>query len=72
MAVSKLRVGKALQSYGSLNSVVQELTEEDVMACLELEAASQRRASILNRLISRAARLNEVNYVAELKKKFLS
>jgi hypothetical protein len=71
MAVSKLRVGKALQSYGSLNSVVQELTEEDVMACLELEAASQRRASILNRLISRAARLNEVKYVANLKKLFL-
>lgn len=70
-AVRKFYVGQALQSFGSLNEVLQELTEKEVLACLRLEAASRRRRSILNRLISRAARLNEVSYVAKLKEQFL-
>lgn len=72
MAVSKFRIGEALVSFGSLHEVIQELTEEEVLACLQLEAATRRRASILNRLISRAARLNEVSYVATLKQKYMS
>jgi hypothetical protein len=71
MAVRKFLTGQALQSFGSLNDNLQELTEEEVLACLNLEAATRRRVSILNRLISRAARLNEVSYVAKLKKTYL-
>ena len=71
MAVSKFKVAQALESMASLKDVLNDLTEEEVLACLKLEAAAQRRASILNRLISRAARLKEISYVDDLKKKFL-
>lgn len=70
MGISKYRASQALRSYGSLSLMINELTEEEVLACLELEAASMRRSSIIDRLISRAARLNEVRYVSELKKKY--
>lgn len=68
--VSKAQVGKALRSVASLNEVIAELTEEEVLAALQLESATQRRESVLNRLISRAARLNEIQYVSQLKEKF--
>lgn len=71
MAVSKFKVAQALESMASLKGIVNDLTEEEVLACLKLEAAAQRRASILTRLISRAARLKEISYVDDLKKKFL-
>ena len=68
--VSKAQVGKALRSVASLNEVIAELTEEEVLAALQLESATQRRESVLNRLISRATRLNEIKYVSQLKEKF--
>lgn len=49
---------------------MNELTEEEVMAALTIESATRRRQSIVLRLIARANRLNEIRYVAELKKKF--
>ncbi len=70
MAVNKFRVAQALKSFGSLNGVIKELTEEEVLACLSQEAATTRRPSILDRLISRAVRLNEVSYQRQLKEKF--
>jgi hypothetical protein len=70
MTISKFRASEALRSFGSLNTVINGLTEEEVLACLELEVASQRRASILSRLISRAVRLNQVSYTSLLKEKF--
>lgn len=68
--VSKYRVAEALRSYGALVSVLDALTEEEVLACLQLEAGSQRRESVLNRLISRAVRLNEIKYANSLKEKY--
>lgn len=68
--VSKYKVAEALRSYGALVSVLDGLTEEEVLACLQLEAGSQRRESILNRLISRAVRLNEITYSRQLKEKY--
>ena len=68
--VSDYKIGQALWSFGSLTRVLNDLTEEEVLACLELEAATQRRESVLNRLISRAARLNEIKHVSQLKEKF--
>jgi hypothetical protein len=68
--VSKFKVSEALWSAASLARTINGLTEQEVLACLDLEAAAQRRASILDRLISRAARLNEIKYVRQLKEKY--
>lgn len=63
-------VGQALESYSRLTEVLLELTEVEVLAALALESQSRRRRSITDRLISRAVRLKEIEYVAELKAKF--
>jgi hypothetical protein len=68
--VSKYKIAEALRSYGALVRVLDGLTEEEVLACLQLEAGSQRRESVLNRLIGRAVRLNEISYARQLKEKF--
>lgn len=70
MAVRRYYINQALVSYKNLTSTLDELTEEEVLACLRLEASSQRRQSILDRLISRAVRLNELTYNRQLKEKF--
>lgn len=70
MSVSKYKINEALRSFAALNEVIGKLTEEEVLACLQLESATQRRQSILDRLVSRAARLNEVKYVRQLKEKY--
>jgi hypothetical protein len=66
----KFYVQQALSSYAGLVRVLDELTEEEVLACLKLEAASLRRQSVLDRLISRATRLNELAYNSRLKEQF--
>ena len=66
----KWYVGQALESFVRLNEVISDLTEDEVYACLDLEAASKRRASILARLISRATRLNEIRFTRQLKEKY--
>lgn len=63
-------VGVALDSFQGLASVINELTEEEVLACLELEAATLRRQSVVDRLISRAVRLRELSYAQHLKERF--
>lgn len=68
--VRKWYVGQALESFVRLNEVISELTEEEVYACLDLEAATQRRTSIINRLISRAVRLNEISFNRQLQEKY--
>lgn len=61
---------KALESARSLADVIDELTEEEVIAALELESGSSRRLSIIDRLISKAVRLNELKYKQTLKEKY--
>lgn len=68
--VSKFRINEALRSYGALNSMIDTLTMEEVLASLDLEAATRRRQSILDRLISRAVRLNEISFTRQLKEKY--
>ena len=63
-------VSQALSSFVRLNEILPELTAAEVTACLELESATGRRRSILDRLISRASRLNEIEYTANLKRKY--
>lgn len=70
MSVRPWFITEALTSFVRLNSVLHELSEEEVLACLQLEAASNRRATVIDRLISRAARLNELSYVSHLKDKY--
>lgn len=70
MAIRRSYIDDALTSYTGLAKVLEELTEEEVLACLRLEASSRRRQSILDRLISRAVRLNELSYNRQLKEKF--
>lgn len=53
-----------------LNELLLELTESEVLAALTLESQSRRRRSIVDRLISRAVRMNEVNYSTTLRKKY--
>ncbi len=69
MAVRNWYVSQALDSVARLNKILPELTEEEVLACLDLESQSARRKSIIDRLISRAARLNELGYVLGLRNK---
>lgn len=70
MAVNRWNVNKALTSFTGLSAVLDKLTMEDVMAALKLEAATRRRRSIIDRLISRAVRLNEVAFSRQLKEQF--
>lgn len=70
MPVNQWNVDQALSSFVRLNEVLDELTEEEVLACLDLESASRRRRSIIDRLISRAVRLNELRYSQSLKEKY--
>jgi len=66
----KWYIDQALTSFRRLNEVLDDLTEAEVLACLDLEAATQRRRSVIDRLISKAIRLREIDYNRQLKEKF--
>lgn len=68
--VRKHYISAALENFVQLNSVLDQLTETEVYACLDLEAASQRRRTLIDRLISRAVRLNEISLNIKLKEKY--
>lgn len=70
MSVRRTLIAQALVSYGSLCANLDSLTEEEVLAALDLERATNRRRSVMDRLISRAVRLNEVRYASQLKEKY--
>jgi hypothetical protein len=70
MRIRKFYIDQALKSFSDLARVLEELTEAEILACLELEASSRRRQSVLDRLISRAVRINELAYSTRLKEKF--
>lgn len=70
MAVRKWYLHEALASFRRLAAVVDELTAEEVSACLNLEAGSQRRRSIIDRLITRAIQLNTLSLLQTLQGKY--
>ena len=70
MSDRKWFIDQALESFVRLNEVLNGLTESEVLACLALEAASNRRRSVIDRLISRAVRLREIDYSNALKEKY--
>lgn len=51
---------QALESYRSLGRVINELTLDEITTCLELEAGSLRRRSVIDRLIKRAVVLTTI------------
>ena len=65
-----MSIRHALESYVSLNEVINDLTADEVAAALELEAATLRRRAIIERLICRAVRLNEIQYAEALRRKY--
>ena len=70
MAVRKWHLSQATGSYPDLCGVLLDLTEEEVLAALALESGTKRRRSFIDRLVSRAVRLNEVKYKAALEMKY--
>ncbi len=63
------RTSRALDSFRSLLEVVEELTEEEVYYCLKLEVQTQRRKTLIDRLIARAADINKQQFINSLKEK---
>lgn len=63
-------IGRALDSLASLNEVLTDLTEREVIHALTLESKSRRRQTVIDRLIQRAVRLNEITYAKQLKEKY--
>lgn len=70
MAVRTWHLSQATQSYSTLRTVVNQLTLEEIIAALNLESQSLRRASIINRLIARASRLKEIEFTRQLKEQY--
>jgi hypothetical protein len=70
VAVRKFLIGQALESFSALCSHINDMTEEEVLAALDLECGTNRRRSLIDRLIQRAVRLNEIRYTSQLKEKY--
>ena len=70
MSVRKWYLTEALASCRRLDQVINELTVEEVMACLKLEAATQRRQSVTDKLISQAVRLESHLLSKRLQEKY--
>ena len=63
-------IAKALKSVRSLDEIIDELTEDELLHILELESGSARRPSVVNRVFKKAVDLNRQTYLANLKEKF--
>jgi hypothetical protein len=70
MALRQWYVDRALESYASLTEVINDLTEPEVMAALDLEDATQRRRTIVERLMQRAVRLRTLAASKDLKERY--
>lgn len=57
----KWHMAKALESFRSLGTVIDQLTLDEIYTCLDLEMSSQRRRSLASRLIQQAVRMTEKN-----------
>ena len=67
--MNEWRVKRALESVRSLVGIVDQLTEEEVYHCLKLEVESQRRQTVIDRLVSKAADYNRQTFIKLLKEK---
>lgn len=60
----------ALESYPSMRSVIAKMTEAELHAALELESATNRRATIINRMIGRLIALQTASYRRQLQERY--
>jgi hypothetical protein len=67
MAVREWQMQLALKSVRDLVSVIDQLTEEEVLAAIELEKSSRRRKHVLERLTNKAADFNRQSFISKLK-----
>lgn len=70
MEAGQWNIVQALETARSLQEHIDELPEADVLKALELESGGRRRRSIIERLIGRAVRLNEITYRNILTEKY--
>lgn len=70
MTVREFKVRRTLESMQGLRAELDGLTYDEVMAALEFETASRRRSSVVNRLIARLVRLNELEFRRQITEKF--
>lgn len=68
--IRKFMVARALDSAAALNEILHQLTMKEIMKALDLEAASQRRRSIISTLARRAARLYRQEFIQQLSEKY--
>lgn len=71
MVSRKWHMSRALESYRVLGTVINELTLVEITDCLDLEAGSQRRRSVIDRLITRAIQLSVLEITNRLQEKYL-
>lgn len=70
MAIREWHVQRALSSFRELTQIIDQLTEEEVLHCLQKEVETQRRSTVTDVLFQRAADLHQQNYLKSLKEKF--
>ena len=70
MSVRKWYISQATGSFATLRTVISHLTLEEVLAALDLESQTQRRQTLIERLISRAVRLQELAFKQQLEEKY--
>jgi len=70
MPTRRWYTAQALDSYRALDGVINDMTLHEITACLELEAASKRRRSVIDRLILRAVKLSSIEIATRLQEKY--
>ena len=68
--MDQFRITKALRSVRSLDDVIDEMTEEEVLHVLSIEVGARRRTTMVSRLFQKAVDLNRQTYEATLKEKY--
>lgn len=68
--MDQFRITKALRSIRSLDDVIDEMTEEEVLHVLSIEVGARRRTTMVTRLFQKAVDLNRQTYEATLKEKY--
>ena len=68
--MDQFRITKALRSVRSLDDVIDEITEEEVLHVLSIEVGARRRVTMVTRLFQKAVDLNRQTYEATLKEKY--
>ena len=70
MSTRRWYTSQALDSYRALDGVINDMTLEEITACLDLEAATKRRRSVIDRLITRAVKLSVIAITNRLQEKY--